>query len=428
MSILIKNGRVIDPANKKDAILDILIEDGKISKVAKNITKKTKIVIDAKDKIVTPGLIDMHAHLREPGREDKETIQTASKAAIKGGFSSIVSMPNTTPPCDSSSTARLIIEKAKEANIANVFPVGAITKKREGKELSEMADLKRTGCVGFSDDGNSVKEAYLMRRALEYASMLDMPILAHCEDASLIEGACMHEGFTSTVLGLKGMPSHAESTIVERDIELSSLAGARLHIQHVSAKESVDVIKNAKSKNIKVTAEVTPHHLALTDNCLKTFDTNTKVNPPLRTEEDRKALKKALKDGTIDVIATDHAPHLESEKEVEFDYAPFGMIGLETALSICVMELIDEKILTWSEFIQKISLNPAKILGIKRGTLAENEIADITIIDPKTEWTYKKENIQSKSCNSPFIGWKLKGFAKDVIVGGKIVMKDRKMQ
>jgi len=426
MSILIRKGRVIDPANKRDGLFDILIEEGKIIKIAKTISKKTKGAIDAKDKIVSPGLIDMHTHLREPGREDKETIYTGVKAAIKGGFTSICSMPNTNPACDNQSVAKFIIDEAKKALLGNVFPVGALTKKREGKELSEMADLKKAGCVAFSDDGSSVKDSSLMRKALEYASMLGKPVMSHCEDKDLAESGVMHEGFISTTLGLKGIPSSAESTVVERDVQLAKMTGSTIHIQHVSAKESINVIKQAKEDGIMVTAEVTPHHIALTDICTKTFDTNTKVNPPLRTEEDKAALKDALKKGIIDAIATDHAPHLESEKDVEFDYAPFGMIGLETALSLCITELIDKKVLNWAELIEKLSLNPSRILKLGRGALSEGEIADITIIDPGKEWVYKKEDIESKSSNSPFIGWTLKGFANDVIVGGRIVMKDRK--
>ena len=428
MSILIKKGRVIDPANKRDGVFDILVEDGKISKVAKNINKKIKSVIDAKGKIVLPGLIDMHTHLREPGREDTETISTGLRAAVKGGFTSVCSMPNTTPACDNQSIVKFIINEAKKTSLANIFPMGTITKNREGKEISEMADLKEAGCVGFSDDGDSVKDTSLMRRALEYASMLDVPIIAHCEDKALSQDGVMHEGFVSTISGLKAIPSRAESTIVERDTELAGMSGAAIHIQHVSAKESAENIRKAKEKGIKVTAEVTPHHLALTDACTKTFDTNTKVNPPLRTSADREALKKALKDGTIDVIATDHAPHLESEKDVEFDYAPFGMIGLETALSICIMELIETKILSWTELIEKLSLNPSRILKLNRSTFAEGAVADIAIIDPKKEWVYKKEGIESKSCNSPFIGWTLKGLATDVIVGGKVVMREEEFQ
>lgn len=414
MSILIKKGRVIDPANKRDGIFDILIEDGKISKIGKELKDKANTAIDAKDKIVVPGLVDMHAHLREPGREDTETIKTALRAAVKGGFTSLASMPNTTPCCDNQSVVKFIIEEAKSVKLANVFPIGAITKAREGKELSEMWDLKDAGAVAFSDDGASIRDASLMRRALEYAKMLNVPVIVHCEDKALSQGGVMREGFVATTLGLKPIPSRAESSIVERDIGLAEMTGAKIHIAHVSSKESVRIIREAKKRGVNVTAEVTPHHLALTDSCVKTFDTNMKMNPPLGTPEDVKALKEGLKDGTIDAIATDHAPHLESEKDVEFDHAPFGVIGLETALSICVMELIEKKVLTWPELIAKLALNPAKILGIKKGVLSEGAPADIVIIDPTTEWVYKKEEIRSKSTNSPFIGWTLKGRVIDV--------------
>jgi len=424
MKILIRRGHIIDPANKKSGIFDILIENGKIKKVEKNIKEKGDITIDAKDKIVTPGLVDMHAHLREPGREDAETIRTGLSAAVKGGFTSVAAMPNTNPCCDNRSVAKFVIEEAKKLSLANAFPVGALTKGRRGMELSEMWDLAEAGCVAFSDDGEPVGDSSLMRHALEYASMCEAPVISHCEDKSLSEGGVMHEGFVSTQLGLKGIPSRSESTITSRDIELAEITGAKLHIAHVSAKETISIIKKAKEKGISITAEVTPHHLALTDVCVKTFDTNMKVNPPLRTEEDREALKKALKDNTIDAIATDHAPHLESEKDVEFDYAPFGMIGLESALSVCIMELIDGKILTWPELVTKLSVNPSKILGIERGTLSEGAPADVTIIDPGKEWVYKKENIKSESPNSPFIGRTLKGLATDVIVGGKVVARN----
>jgi dihydroorotase len=425
MSTLIQKGHVIDPANKIDGTFDILIENGKIARIAKDIKTKPRHTINAKNRIVVPGLIDMHTHLREPGREDKETIQTGLRAAIKGGFTSVCSMPNTTPPCDNQSIARFIIERAKAVNLAHVFPIGTITKNREGKELSEMGDLREAGCVAFSDDGNSMSDASLMRRALEYASMLNIPVISHCEDKAMSQDGVMHEGFVSTTLGLRATPSSSESTVVERDIAIAEMTGSRLHIAHVSAKESVDAIAVAKKKGVKVTAEVTPHHLALTDMCVKTFDTNTKVNPPLRTKEDQAALKRALKENVIDVIATDHAPHLESEKDVEFDHAPFGIVGLETALSLSIMELVDTKLLGWGDVVEKLSLNPSKILGLNKGMLSEGSVADITIIDPHAEWVYRKEDTESKSFNSPFIGWTLRGFATDVIVGGRIVMRDR---
>ena len=424
MSMLIKKGRVIDPANNRDGEFDILIENGKISKVGKDLKDRSKNTIDAKGKIVAPGLVDMHAHLREPGREDTETIKTGARAGVKGGFTSILAMPNTEPCCDNQSVARYIIEESRKADLANVLPIGAITKSRKGLELSEMWELKDSGVVAFSDDGASVEDASIMRYALEYAAMCGVPIITHSENKALSGDGVMNEGFISTLLGMEGIPSESESTIAGRDIELAGIAGAKLHIAHVSAKETVDTIRKARSKGMRVTAEVTPHHIALTDSCLKTFDTNTKVNPPLRSSGDREALKKALKDNTIDVIATDHAPHLESEKDIEFDRAPFGMIGLETALAICIMELIENKILTWPELITKLSLNPSKILGIDRGTLSEGAPADITIIDPGKEWVYKKEEIESRSTNSPFVGWTLKGRATDVIVSGRVVMRD----
>lgn len=422
MSLLIKNGHVIDPASKLEGVFDILVESGKISKVGKEIKTKADKTIDAKGKIVVPGLIDMHVHLREPGREDKETILSGAKAAAKGGFTSIACMPNTTPACDNQAIVKFIKEEARKAALVNVFPIGCITKGREGKELAEIAELKESGCVALSDDGDGVQSAGLMRRALEYASSFGVPIISHCEDASLAGEGVVNEGYISTILGLDGIPNKAESVMIQRDLELAEVAKAKLHIAHISTKEGVALVRQAKERNIDVTAEVTPHHIALTDTCCKTYDTNTKVNPPLRTQEDVTALKEGLKDGTIDMISSDHAPHLESEKDVEFDKAPFGMIGLETALSIAIMELIDTKILTWTDLVKKMSVNPSAVFGLKRGTLAEGAIADITIVDPEIKWIYKEENILSKSKNTPFKNWELKGQATHVIVSGKLVM------
>jgi len=427
MSILIKNGRVIDPASKIDGQYDILVEDGRISKIAKDIKEKTANVIDAKDKIVSPGLIDIHVHLREPGREDKETILTGTRAAVHGGFTSIACMPNTTPSCDNAGTVKFIIDKARKVHMANVYPIGTLTKGRLGKELAEMADLKESGCVAVSDDGDSVPDPSVMRRVLEYASALDLPVICHCEDISLSKEGVMNEGFVSTILGLRGIPNKAESVVIQRDIELAEISDARIHIAHISTREGVDLVRTAKKKDIKVTAEVTPHHLALNDQCVKTFDTNTKVNPPLRTADDVKALKAGLKDGTIDIISSDHAPHLDSEKDVEYKYAPFGMIGLETSLAVSIMELIDTKVLTWPQLIEKMALNPSNLLGLKRGTLEVDNAADITIIDPKAEWTYTKDMVMSKSINTPFLNWNFKGRAVTVISGGKIVMRDNKL-
>ncbi len=428
MKILIKRGHVIDPVNKTDGPLDIFIENGVIIKTGNNLKVQADEVIDAKDKIVAPGLIDLHVHLRQPGREDEETILTGSRAAVKGGFTSICCMPNSTPACDSKAVVQFILEEARKNSLCNVHPIGAITKRREGKELSEIAELKDSGCVAVSDDGDSVPEAALMRRALEYSSAFDIPVFSHCEEKTLVEGGVMNEGFVSTVLGLRGMSNKSESIIVQRDIELAQYAKAKIHICHVSARESVEAIRAAKKNGVNVTAEATPHHIALTDECCKTYDTNTKVNPPLRTADDVSALKEGLKDGTIDCIASDHAPHLSSEKDVEFDHAPFGMIGLETSLAVAVMELVDKKILGWPELIRKMSVNPARIAGLDRGHLGEGAVADITIIDADRTWQYTENDMASKSRNTPFLNWQFKGRVSDVIIGGCIRLKDGKLQ
>lgn len=424
MKILIKGGRVIDPAQGMDKKADILIDNGRIVEIKGTLNVKAQETIPADGKIVAPGLIDMHTHLREPGREEVETIKTAVRAAVKGAFTTICAMPNTDPPCDSQASALFLTEQAKKQRSANVLPVGTITKGRKGKEIAEFFELKTAGVLSVSDDGDSVKEAEIMRRALEYASMVDVLIISHAEDASLSAGGVMNEGFVSSVLGLAGIPREAENIMIERDIRLAKLADARIHIAHLSTAEGVEIVRDAKKKGIKVTAEVTPHHFTLTDRDIKTFDTNMKVNPPLRTAEDILALKVGLKDGTIDVIATDHAPHLENEKEKEFDYAPFGMIGLETALSLSVMALIEEGYLDWPGLIQKLSFNPAKILKYDRGTLKPGGNADIVIIDPEKKWTYSAKLGQSKASNSPFDGWEMTAAANYVIVGGKVVVKN----
>ena len=420
MKTLIKNGRIIDPSQGIDKISDVLIENGKIAAIKKNITSSADKTIDAKGLIVCPGLVDMHTHLREPGEESKETILTGSQAAIAGGFTTICAMPNTNPPCDNAELVNFILEKAKKTK-TNILPIGTITKGRKGKELANIIELKEAGCIAISDDGDSVANSGLMRRALEYASMADILVISHCEDKFLALNGVMHEGYWSTRLGLPPIPSKSESIIVDRDIQLAELTGAKLHIAHVSTAKSVEIIRHAKKRRVNVTAEVTPHHFSLTDETVKDYNTLCKVNPPLRTADDVKAIKKALKDGTIDAIATDHAPHLETEKLREINHAPFGMIGLETALSLAIMNLIDTKVLTWPELITKLSTNPCKILNYNRGTLKPGSIADITIIDPNKKWEYKRENIKSKSANSPFIGCKLKGFINSVLISGKIV-------
>ncbi|MBW8057695.1 MAG: dihydroorotase [candidate division NC10 bacterium] len=443
MRLLITGGRVIDPANGVDDILDVLVEEGQILQVGREgqgsgvrgqgkknkkpgnqepSTTNPDRVIDATGKIVIPGLIDMHVHLREPGREDEETIASGSAAAARGGFTSICCMPNTEPVNDTASVSEYIRELAQKAGRVNIFPIGCISKGERGQELAEIGELVAAGCVGFSDDGKPVADAELMRRAMEYATMFDVPLLPHCEDPSLSAGGVMHEGRVSTELGLKGIPSAAEAVMVGRDILLSEYTGARLHICHVSAAESVRLIREARARGVRVSGEATPHHLILTDEAVRGFHTNTKMNPPLRAAEDITALREALIDGTIEVIATDHAPHARSEKEMEFDYAPFGIIGLETALGLILTELYHSRLLTLPMIVERMAVNPARILKLKhKGTLAPGADADITVLDPDREWTVEERELQSKSKNSPFIGWKLKGKPVMTIVAGQVV-------
>ncbi|MCK4463950.1 MAG: dihydroorotase [Candidatus Omnitrophica bacterium] len=422
-SILIKNGRIIDPANKRDGVFDILVEGSKISKVKKSISAKAKKIIDAKGKIVTPGLIDIHVHLREPGREDIETIASGTHAAISGGITSVCSMPNTRPPIDNYENLKCLKDIIKKDAQANVFIVGAITKGREGKEIVDMKNMKKGGVVALSDDGNSVQDELVMFDALKKAKENNLLLISHCEDKNISRNGVVNEGIVATKLGLRGIPKRAEYEFIKRDLTLAKKAKARIHIAHVSCKESVDIIRKAKKDGVSVSAETAPHYFSLTDSCCVTYDTRTKMNPPLRSKEDVEAIKEGLRDGTIDAIASDHAPHGKHEKEIVFEQAAFGIIGLETLLPIAMAELIHSKLLTWPELVKKVSLNPSRILGLNRGTLTEGKVADITIIDPDKEWTYKKENIKSKSKNSPFIDWKFKGLAIDVIVGGKLVLK-----
>ena len=423
-SYLIKNGRVIDPANKIDDILDILISDGKIENIGKDLNDKAEL-IDAKGMIVAPGLVDMHTHLREPGREDEETVLTGTLAAIKGGFTSIACMPNTEPPLDNPAIIKSLKDTVKKDAKANVFIIGSITEGRSGKRATDFHKMKKAGVVAVSDDGSSVDDETIMSGAFEQSKEESLLIIAHCEDRKISGNGVMNHGFMATKLGLKGIPSESEYERVKRDIELAKKASARIHIAHVSTKESVDIIRRAKAGGAKVTAETAPHYLALTEECCASYDTNTKMNPPLRSKEDVEALKKGLKDGTIDVIATDHAPHTESEKAVEFAFAPLGMIGLETALSLSVMELVEKKVLSWPELIIKMSVNPSNILGIDRGSLEKGSIADVVIIDPGKEYTYTKDLIASRSKNSPFINWILKSGISKVFVSGDLISDGR---
>jgi dihydroorotase len=419
-TLRITNGRVIDPADNVDQVTELWIRGDSIHALGPQPHLHADRTIDAAGKLVCPGLIDMHVHLREPGREEDETIATGTAAALAGGVTSVACMPNTEPALDSQASAEFVYLQAKRAANVNVFPVGALTKGRRGEELAEIGGLVTGGAVAFTDDGSPVVSAEIMRRALEYCSMFDKAVLSHCEDLDLTRGGVMHEGFESMRLGLRGMPAAAEEIEVFRDIELARTTGARLHILHVSTAGSVDLIRRAKRRGVQVTGEACPHHFTLTDRELRRYDSNYKVAPPLRGEEDRQAVIEGLKDGTLEVIASDHAPHAPEKKMRELDQAPNGIIGLETLLPICVIGLIEPGHLTWPQLIEKLTINPARVLGIDRGTLKPGAVADVTIIDPAVEWTIDPNQFRSKSRNCPFAGWKVRGRAHAVIVGGEL--------
>ncbi len=420
--ILIRNGRLIDPSQGLDGLYDLLIKDGRIEEIGERgrLVGEGWEVVEAEGLWVIPGMVDMHCHLREPGYEYKETIKTGTMAGVAGGYTTLVAMANTDPVNDSASVTRYILEKAATEGVARVLPVGAVTKGMKGEGLSDMGELKEAGVVALSDDGRPVVNSEVMRRALEYAKAFDLTIISHCEDPYLSKNGVMNEGVVSTLLGLRGIPSASEVVMIARDIALAELTGGRLHIAHVSTKRGVELIRDAKRRGIKVTAEVTPHHLTLTEEAVRGYDPDTKVNPPLRTEEDRLALIEGLKDGTIDVIATDHAPHSLVEKEVEFDLAAFGVVGLETALPL-ILNLVRKEGFSPLSIIEKMTVNPARILGIEAGTLREGARADIAILDPEEEWIVAPEEFFSKGRNTPFKGWKMKGRVVRTIVGGKIV-------
>lgn len=425
MSLLIKNGRVIDPASGIDETLDILVEKGKIAGIKSRIEAKGQKVIDASRLVVAPGFIDMHTHLREPGQEDKETIRSGSLAAAKGGFTSIACMPNTIPVNDNRGVTEYIISEANKRAAVNVFPIAAVSKEQKGDLLTDIADLVEAGAVAFSDDGLPVKTSHIMRRALEYSKILNTLIIDHCEDKSLTEEGVMHEGYYSYLFGLKGMPASSEEIIVARDLILAEKADARIHIAHLSVKGALDLIRQAKKKNVKVTTEVTPHHLFLTDSALESYDTNFKVNPPLRSKEDVGALVKAIKEGLIDVFVTDHAPHTLDEKNVEFDDAPFGINGLETAVPLFLDRLVNQNIISLQKFIEMISTTPASILGLEnKGQIKIGADADLTILNLRKEIVVDTNKFKSKSRNNPFHGWKLRGAPMMTVVGGKIVYSE----
>jgi len=423
VSILIKNGRVIDPGNKIDAKLDILIEGNKISKVAKNIQAQDVTIIDAENKIVAPGIIDMHAHLRQPGREDKETVATATLAAAKGGVTTVLAMPNTQPAMDCPESVSLLQEIIKKDAKVNVLICGTITNGRLGKELSDIAALKKSGVYALSDDGCSVDSDELMFAAFKKAKQAGLLTICHSEDKKLSGKGVINLGFNSTRLGLRGISNESEYKRVRRDIELAKKAAAAAHIAHVSCRESVEIIAQAKKRGIQVTCETAPHYFALTEDALLGYDTNMKMNPPLRSRDDLLAIKQGLKDGTIDVIASDHAPHTENEKDIEFERAEFGVAGLETELSAGINELLAKGVLDWPGLVEKFCLNPAKILGLGAGRLAKGSPADIMIVSDQESWVVNKQSLISKSKNSAFLGRSLKGLVDYTICNGQLIYK-----
>ncbi|MCL6557776.1 MAG: dihydroorotase [Firmicutes bacterium] len=418
--LIIKGGIVIDPIKGRMFSADVFIADGTIAAIGPGLApRKGAKIVSAEGCLVVPGLIDMHVHLREPGFEHKETIASGTRAAVRGGFTAVCAMPNTRPVCDNAAVVKFVREKALDAAFARVYPIGALTKNSRGEELAPFAEMKDAGAVAFSDDGRWVKNSSLMRRAMEYARMLGLPVISHCEDTSLSGNGVMNEGYTSTVLGLRGIPAAAEEIAVARDIILAELTGCRLHIAHVSTAGTVRLIREAKARGVRVTAEAAPHHFTLTDEAVTGYNTNAKVNPPLRTAADVAAVKEGLADGTIDVIATDHAPHTREEKECEFETAPFGISGLETAVGLVFTELVNQGVLTIPQAIAKMTVNPASILGIDCGILQEGSIADITIINPERQQRVEPEHFVSQGKNTPFAGRLLRGASERVIIGGR---------
>ena len=421
-TIHIAGGRVIDPG-RFSGVADVLIDAGRVIAVGPHLkipVGATKI--DATGRLVLPGFVDLHVHFREPGFEYKESIQSGAAAAVAGGFTSVCCMPNTEPVNDNQAITEFILDRARTAGLANVFPIGAITKGSEGKELAEIGDLHRAGCVAISDDGKPVMNSLVMRRAMEYALAFDVPVVDHCEDLHLAEGGCMNEGAISTELGLPGMPAAAEDVMVARNVALAELTGARLHLAHISTEGSVRMVREAKSRGLKVTAEACPHHFTITEELVRGYNTYAKMNPPLRTWKDVQAIKEGLRDGTIDVIATDHAPHATQEKQLGFTEAPFGIVGLETALPL-TFALVEEGVLSLEAAVDRLSTAPAKVFGLAKGTLAVGVDADVVIVDQQEQWEVDPAKFRSKSRNTPFAGWKVKGRVTTTIVGGRVVFE-----
>lgn len=426
MSVLLKGGRVVDPADGRDGEFDILIADAAIVRVGKDLPAEGATVVALpRGAVVCPGFVDMHVHLREPGQEHKETIATGVAAAVAGGFTAVACMPNTDPVNDSASVTEFIVKRAQAAGLARVYPIGAVSLKSEGKQLAEIAELRSAGCVALSDDGRPVLTALLMRRALEYAGMFDMPILDHCEDPSLKGDGVAHEGYEASRLGLKGIPGEAEELWVERDVTLAGMTRGRVHICHLSTRGSLRAVRSGKDRGIAVSCEVAPHHFTLTDEALEGYDTNFKMNPPLRESADRDELLKGIADGSVDVIATDHAPHHRDEKHVEFDRAPFGITGLETAIPLSLDRLVHAGLIPLKRLVELMALNPARILRVPGGTLMEGAAADVTILLPDLPVTIDKKRMHSKSENTPFDGWKLRGGVLATLVGGRLMFVNR---
>jgi dihydroorotase len=423
-TLLIRGGRVVDPSRGTDGIADLLIREGKVEAVGRNIPAESGVgVIDATGKVVAPGLIDLHVHLREPGFEHAETIASGATSAVAGGFTAVCAMPNTDPVTDSQATVGFVLRQAIRAGKARVYPIGAVSLGQKGEQLTEFGEMVQAGAVAVSDDGRPVASSHLMRTALEYAKTFGIPVADHCEDLSLAEGGAMHEGLISARLGLKGIPSAAEEIMVARDIILAELTGGHVHLCHMSTRGSVDLIRWAKQKGLRVTAEATPHHFTLTHERCLGYNTNAKMNPPLREAADRDAIREGLRDGTIDCIASDHAPHHYDAKEREFDDAPNGIVGLETALGLAIRELVGPGLLTLPDLITRMSTAPARLFGLPGGTLAVGAPADVVILDPERRWVVRPEELHSRSANSPFIGETLTGQADITLVGGRVAFQ-----
>jgi dihydroorotase len=423
--LLVKGGRLLDPSQGLDGPADVLIADGVVARTGRNLSARGAETVDASGLVVCPGFIDVHVHLREPGREDKETVATGTRAAAAGGFTAVCAMPNTDPVNDTAGITQAILERARADGVVRVYPIGAITRGSRGEELAEYGDLREAGCVAVSDDGKPVASARMMRRALEYARAFDLPVIDHCEDPSLSHGASMNEGPVSTLLGLRGAPAVSETLVVERDILLAELTGGRVHIAHLSTAGAVDAVRRAKARGVRVTAEATPHHLLLTDQVVKDsgYDTVTKMNPPLRAEVDRRAVLDGVRDGTIDCIATDHAPHTVDDKKVEFDQAAFGVVGLETAVSLGLDRLVRAGHLTLGQLVGLLATGPARALSLPGGTLAPGAPGDLTLLDLERKVKVDPQRFASKGRNTPFGGWTLRGAPVMTIVGGRVVWR-----